>query len=103
MLIPRFSIRFLLLLTTVCAVFFFIVTLATQGSQWATAVSVAMAGLVLTMLVQASTFGVAWALTTFFGVFRRAESAKVVELLERQPEWKQHTILRGLESLEVKL
>ncbi|HJN11444.1 MAG TPA: hypothetical protein QF564_22370 [Pirellulaceae bacterium] len=75
MLIPRFSIRFLLLLTTICAVFFFVVTLAVQGSQWATAISIAIAGLVLTMLVQAGTFGVAWALTSFFGVFRSAESA----------------------------
>ena len=74
MLIPRFSIRFLLFLTTVCAVFFFIVTLAVQGSQWATAVSVAIVGLLLSMLVQASTFGVAWAITSFFGVFRVEES-----------------------------
>ena len=51
MLIPRFSVRFLLFLTTVCAVFFYIVTLAVQGSLWATAVSVAIAGLVLSMLV----------------------------------------------------
>ena len=75
MLIPRFSLRFLLMLTTVCAVFFFILTLAIQGSQWATAVSVAMAALLLSMLVQASTFGVAWAFTSLFGLFRAPESA----------------------------
>ena len=75
MLIPRFSIRFLLLLTTICAVFFFIVTLAVQGNQWAIAVAVAITGLVASMLVQASTFGVAWAITSFFGVFRSQESA----------------------------
>ena len=75
MLIPRFSIRFLLLLTTLCAVFFSIVTLAVQGSQWAIAVSVAVAGLALSMLVQASTFGVAWTVASFCGVFRRRESA----------------------------
>ncbi len=75
MLIPRFSIRFLLLLTTVCGVFFFIVTLAVQGSLWATAVSVAVVGVILSMLVQAGTFGVAWAITSFFGFFRIEESA----------------------------
>jgi hypothetical protein len=75
MLIPRFSLRFLLLLMTACGVFFFVVTLAAQGSQWATAASVAVGGLLLSMLVQASTFGVAWAFTSFFGVFRREESA----------------------------
>jgi len=74
MLIPRFSIRFLLLLTAVCAVFFFVVTLAVQGSQWATAVSVAIAGFLLSMLLQATTFGVAWAISSFFGVFRMEES-----------------------------
>ena len=75
MLIPRFSVRFLLLLTTFCAVFCFVVTLAVQGSQWAMAVSVAVVGFALSMVVQASTFGVAWATATFFGVFRRQESA----------------------------
>jgi hypothetical protein len=73
MLIPRFSVRFLLLLTTVCAVFFFIVTLAVQGSHWATALSVAIAGLLFSMLLQAGTFGVAWAITSFFGFFRIEE------------------------------
>lgn len=75
MLIPRFSVRFLLFLTAICAVFFFIVTLAVQGSHWATAVSVAIAGLVLTMLVQAGTFGLAWSITSLFGLFRVEESA----------------------------
>lgn len=75
MLIPRFSIRFLLFLTTLCAVFFFIVTLAVQGSQWATAVSVAIAGLVLSVFLHTITFGAAWAVTSFFGVFRGPESA----------------------------
>jgi len=75
MLIPRFSIRFLLLLTTFCAVFFFVMTLAVQGSQWAVAVCVATGGLLLSMLMQAGTFGVAWAFTSFFGLFRRDELA----------------------------
>ncbi len=75
MLIPRFSLRFLLSLMTACGVFFFVVTLAVQGSQWATAVCVAVVGLILSMLVQASTFGVAWAFTSLFGLFRQPESA----------------------------
>jgi len=75
MLIPRFSIRFLLILTTLCAAFFAIVTLAAQGSQWATAVSVAIAGIVLALSIHAGTFGVAWILASFFGVFRRGKSA----------------------------
>jgi len=75
MLIPRFSIRFLLTLTALCAVFFFVVTLSLQGSQWATAVSVAITGLVLCMVVQAMTFGIAWAFTSCFGVFRAPVSA----------------------------
>ena len=75
MLIPRFSLRLMLLLTTVCAVFFYVVTLANQGSQAAAAFSIAVVGVVLSMMIQASTFGVAWAFTAMVRVFRRKESA----------------------------
>ncbi len=75
MLIPRFSLRFLLFLMTVCGVFFFVVTLAVQGSQWAVALSVAVGGLLISMLLQASSFGLAWALTSVFGMFRRKDVA----------------------------
>jgi hypothetical protein len=64
MLIPRFSLRLLLVLTTVSAVFFFVVAHAVDGHFWAIGVSVAGASLLLTLLVHAFFFFLAWSLTS---------------------------------------
>jgi len=70
MLIPRFSLRWLLALTTVSSVFFYVMTLAVRGSQWAIALTAAISGFLLTMLVYAMLFGVAWMLAEFMRLFR---------------------------------
>jgi hypothetical protein len=67
MLIPRFSLRLMLTVTTACAVFFFLVMLATQGRHWAIGVSVAVGGLILTMLLHVSVFGIAWLIASILG------------------------------------
>jgi predicted outer membrane lipoprotein len=61
MLIPQFSIRWLLGVTTACAVVFSIVALGVRGSAWATAVSVGIGSMVILGLVYALAFGVVWA------------------------------------------
>ena len=60
MLIPQYSIRWLLVITAVCAGLFSIVGLAVRGQSWAIGVSVALGALVLTMLVYAAVFGLVW-------------------------------------------
>ena len=60
MIIPRFTVRWLLALMAVCAVLAFIVSLAVTGRIWAVALSIAVAGLVLTFMGYAAAFCVAW-------------------------------------------
>ncbi|HUT88636.1 MAG TPA: hypothetical protein VMY37_04020 [Thermoguttaceae bacterium] len=60
MLVPQFSIRLLLAVTTGCAVVFSIVGLAARGSAWATAVSVGIGSLGILVLVSGLLFAVVW-------------------------------------------
>ena len=60
MLIPQFSIRWLLALTAVCAVIFSILGLAVGGSPWAAGVSIAIGSAVVLLLVHAVTFAIVW-------------------------------------------
>jgi hypothetical protein len=60
MLIPQFSIRWLLALMTVCAVVFSIVGLAARGHAWAAGVSVGIGALVVLAFVYGSLFAVVW-------------------------------------------
>ena len=59
-LIPQFSIRWLLALTAVCAVIFSIVGLAVRGNAWAAAVSIGIGSLVILVVVYGLLFGVVW-------------------------------------------
>jgi len=60
MLIPQFSLRWLLGLTAVCAVVFSIVGLAVQGSRWAAAVSIGIGSLVVLVMVYGLVFALVW-------------------------------------------
>lgn len=59
-LLPRYSIRRMLVMTTVCAVFFLILSLAVRGHLWAAAVSIAVGSGILVVIVGAILFTVAW-------------------------------------------
>jgi hypothetical protein len=59
-LLPRFTIRVLLALITICAFIFVVVGMAARGQNWAWGVSIAFASLVLTALVHAAWFGIVW-------------------------------------------
>lgn len=60
MLIPQFTIRWMLGLMTVCAGIFTIFGLAVRGHAWAVGISVAVGALVAFSLVQAALFAVLW-------------------------------------------
>ncbi|MEE8452286.1 MAG: hypothetical protein V3R99_10240 [Thermoguttaceae bacterium] len=60
MLIPQFSIRWLLALTVVCAGVFSILQAALGGSHWATGVSIAIGSAVVLLLAYAATFALVW-------------------------------------------
>jgi amino acid transporter len=60
MLIPRYSIRWMLGIMTLCGLFFLVVSLGVRGHVWAAAIAIAVAALVLAILVQAVFFVVAY-------------------------------------------
>ena len=65
MLLPKFSIRLLLGLTAITAVFFFIVSLAINGSKWAIGLSVGAGLIPVFFLTYAFFFMIAYGLTRF--------------------------------------
>ncbi len=71
MLIPRFSLRQLLAVTTACALFFYTVAMATRGHQWAIAISLAISSVLLVLVAYAGVFLVAWVLTLIGGLFTK--------------------------------
>ena len=76
-LIPQFTIRRLLWMTTVCGAFCLIVSLAARGNAWALALSAAGLGLVVCFLFFSFLFASAWCaffLTQQFGSNRRPDS-----------------------------
>jgi hypothetical protein len=56
MLIPRFSVRWMLLATTVCAFVFLVARFAVRGDAWAVAIVVAVAALATLFLMFAALF-----------------------------------------------
>lgn len=59
-LVPQFSLLWLLAVTTVCAVAFSFVALGLRGHTWAAGVSIGILSLVVLVLVYALVFAVAW-------------------------------------------
>ena len=60
MLLPSFSLRSLLLWTAVCGVYFAAISRALVGDVWARTLVIATTALVLTFLVYALVFWIAW-------------------------------------------
>jgi hypothetical protein len=60
LLFPRFSIRTLLGVSTLCAVAFLIAGMAYRGHVWAWGITLGLASLIVTALVHAAWFGVVW-------------------------------------------
>ena len=60
MLVPRFTIRTLLVVLTIGAVASVIIGTAFRGQNWAWGVTLGLVSLVVTALVHAAWFGVVW-------------------------------------------
>lgn len=63
MLLPRFTIRTLLVLLTIGAVASVIIGTAFRGQNWAWGVSIGLLSLLVTALVHAAWFGTVWIFT----------------------------------------
>jgi hypothetical protein len=59
MLIPRFSLRSLLIATAVCAVFSLVIAGAVRGQPWAVGMTAGFAALLAVMLLHPLAFGLA--------------------------------------------
>jgi hypothetical protein len=71
MLIPRFTVRWLLLLVTACGVFSAVVACAVRGQLWALAVSLGVASLTTAFIWYGAFFGFAYVLALLFGALDR--------------------------------
>ena len=70
MLIPRFTIRWLLLLMTVSSFFFLVLSFAVGGQAWAIAVSLSVGSLLLAFVCYAVVFGLAALIAAVRGLLR---------------------------------
>lgn len=76
MLIPQFSLRWVLGLTAVCGVISFVAAMGLRGSAWAGAITIAAASLALTLLVHGFMFFAVWVFSLFAArVWGRRQSA----------------------------
>lgn len=70
MLLPRFSLRTTLAVTTVAALFFLALARAAQGRPWAVCFSAAVGVVGFMLLVHACFYGLSYCLSALFGVER---------------------------------
>ncbi len=72
-LIPRYSLRALLAVTSVSGVFFLLISLGLQGHVWAFAVSLAIGFVGVAFAVYALFFIMAWGVSLFSGTSKPTE------------------------------
>jgi hypothetical protein len=75
MLIPQFTIRWLLGVTAVCAVIFSIVAIGVRGTMWAAAVALGLGSLVVLMAIHAGLFGLTWGIGALLSLRRGRRGA----------------------------
>ena len=63
MLIPRFTVRRLLVITAVCGCCFLIFSLGLQGHYWAAAILTVVVSFLLILLLHVGLFAVAWVIS----------------------------------------
>jgi hypothetical protein len=76
MLIPRFSIRWLLGLTTLAAAVSFVLSYAVRGEAWALGVLAGLGSLSLLAVLYAATFAAAWLTWRGMGAIHEQPPAK---------------------------
>ena len=75
MLIPRFSLRWLLAVTTVCGVLALVVAQAVRGSAWGLAVTWTMVALLVSFTLYASVFLLAYSVERLIAKSRKKKAA----------------------------
>src|SRR5262245_36616258 len=60
MIMPRFTIRTALVGVTFCALALLVVGMAIRGETWAWGITIGLMSLIITLLVHAAWFGLAW-------------------------------------------
>ncbi len=88
MIIPQYTIRWMLGLTAVCAVIFSIFAAAMRGNGPALGISFAIVSLVVVFLVHAGVFGAVWLFSVITGPFRQTatRSPFAVQSTAGEPE-----------------
>jgi hypothetical protein len=76
MIIPRYSLRWLLALITVCGGLSLILSYAFRGQAWAIGLMVGLGSLLLVIALHAAAFSVAWLLTQFSYMASGSSAAK---------------------------
>ena len=88
MLIPRFSLRWMLFVLSASGVFFLFVSLAVKGHAWAIGVSTALATVLAALTIQTAFFGAAWLLATLLGFARpRRRPSSPFAQEQPPPQW----------------
>lgn len=85
MLIPRFTIRWLLVLMTVSGFFFLLVGFGVRGHSWALAISLAIFSVVFAFACYFVFFLGAFFFASLFGIVQRPKSAESPFATERPP------------------
>ena len=81
MLIPQFSLRWLLAVVTVCSVAFLILSFGARGQVWAIGASIGLLSLVIVILVHGFTFFLVWLFAQMTGRRKRRAAEKAAGLL----------------------
>jgi hypothetical protein len=63
MILPRYSLRVILVVTALCAVISLVVSQGLRGKPWAAAMSMGLLAVVATLVLGALAFGLIWAVT----------------------------------------
>lgn len=83
MLIPRFTLRWLLLAVAGCAVLFFVLALATRERLWAVALAVPIVALAVVLALHAALFLALWLYSRAEDLWRQRRRAQLAARNER--------------------
>lgn len=70
MILPRYSLRVILLVTAICAVISLILAQGLRGKPWAAGMSMGLLAAVVTLALGAVAFGLIWAVATLLASLR---------------------------------
>ncbi len=69
MILPRYSLRVILLVTAICAVISLVLAQGLRGKPWAAGMTMGLVAAVVTLVLGALAFGLIWAAATLLARF----------------------------------